>query len=87
MTKMTHRINLTIVVKVVDLDTSHIYSPNHMVGMDKISSNEACKLKCFGMRPTSFVPFQYLHLWFHYANNLDRLFLHNFIINTTIFSI
>ncbi len=34
---MTHRINLTIVVKVVDLDTSHIYSCNHMVGMDKIS--------------------------------------------------
>jgi len=60
MSKMTHRTNLTIVVKVVDLDTSRIYSPNHMVGMDKISSNEACKLKCFGMRPTSFVPFQHL---------------------------
>ncbi len=47
MTKITHRTNLTIVVKVVDLDTSRIYSPNHMVGMDKISSNEACKAKMF----------------------------------------
>ncbi len=39
MTKMTCRINLTIVVKVIDLDISHIYNCNHMVGMDKISSN------------------------------------------------
>jgi hypothetical protein len=44
MTKMTHRTDLTIVVKIVDLDISHIYSPNHMVGMDKISSSEACRL-------------------------------------------
>jgi hypothetical protein len=39
MTQITHRTNLTIVVKVVDLDTSHIYSDNHMVGVDKISSS------------------------------------------------
>jgi len=39
MTKMTCRINLTIVVKVIDSDISHIYNCNHMVGMDKISSN------------------------------------------------
>jgi hypothetical protein len=39
MTKMTRRINLTIVVKVVDLDISCIYNHNHMVGMDKISSS------------------------------------------------
>jgi hypothetical protein len=87
MTKMTHRTNLTIVVKVVDLDTSRIYSPNHMVGMDKISFNEACKLKCFEVRPTSFVPFQHLKFLVHYANNLDRLFLHNILIKITIFSI
>jgi hypothetical protein len=35
MIKMTRRTNLTVVVKVVDLDTSHIYSHNHMVGIDK----------------------------------------------------
>ncbi len=40
MTKMTQRTNLNVVVKVVDLDTSCIYSHNHMVGMDKISSND-----------------------------------------------
>jgi hypothetical protein len=57
MTKMTHMTNLTIVVKVVDLDTSRIYSPNPMVGMEKISSNEACKLKCFGMRLTIVMTF------------------------------
>ncbi len=38
MTKMTHRTNPTIVVKIVDLDTSRIYS--HMVRMDKISSSD-----------------------------------------------
>ncbi len=38
--KMTRRTNPTIVVKVIDLDTSHIYSYNHMVGMDKISSSD-----------------------------------------------
>jgi hypothetical protein len=37
---MTCRINLTIVVNVVDLDTSRIYSSNHMVGMDKIFSSD-----------------------------------------------
>ncbi len=35
MTKMTQRINSTIVIKEVDLDTSRIYSRNHMVEMDK----------------------------------------------------
>jgi hypothetical protein len=40
MIKMTCKINLTIVIKVVDLNTSHIYSRNHMVGMDKTFSNE-----------------------------------------------
>jgi hypothetical protein len=37
MTKMTRKTNLTIVVKVVDLDINHIYNHNHMVGWDKIS--------------------------------------------------
>jgi len=40
MIKMTCKINLTIVIKVVDLNTSHIYNCNHMVGMDKNFSNE-----------------------------------------------
>jgi hypothetical protein len=40
MTKMTHRTNPIVVVKEVDLDTSHIYSHNHMIGIDKISSSE-----------------------------------------------
>ncbi len=35
MTKMTQRINPTIVIKEVDLDISRIYSCNHMVEMDK----------------------------------------------------
>jgi len=39
MIKMTCRTNLTIVIKVVDLDINRIYSHNHMVGMDKISSS------------------------------------------------
>ncbi len=39
MTKMTHRTNLIIVVKVIHLDTSRIYNHNHMVGMDKIFSS------------------------------------------------
>ncbi len=33
---MTHKINSTIVVKVVDLDTNYIYSRNQIVGMDKL---------------------------------------------------
>ncbi len=37
---MTHRTNLTIVVKIIDLNTSCIYSDNHMVGMDKISFSD-----------------------------------------------
>ncbi len=36
---MTCRTNLTIVVKVVDLNINHIYSHNYMVGMDKTSSS------------------------------------------------
>ncbi len=40
MSKMTHRTNPTIVVKVVDLDISRIYSHSlFMVKMNKISSN------------------------------------------------
>jgi hypothetical protein len=39
MIKMTCRINPPIVVKVVNLDISRIYSCNHMVEMDKISSS------------------------------------------------
>ncbi len=39
MTKMTCRTNPTVVVKVIDLDINQIYNYNHMVGMDKISSN------------------------------------------------
>jgi len=39
MTKMTHRTNLTILIKVVDLDTICIYSHNLIVGMDKIYFN------------------------------------------------
>jgi hypothetical protein len=37
---MTHRTSKTIDVKVVDLDINQLYSHNHMVRMDKISSNE-----------------------------------------------
>jgi hypothetical protein len=37
---MTHRTKPTIVVKEVDLNISCIYSHNHMVGMDKISSSD-----------------------------------------------
>ncbi len=40
MINMIHRTNITIDVKIVDLDINHLYSCNHMVGMDKISSNE-----------------------------------------------
>jgi hypothetical protein len=39
MTKMTHRISLPLVAKLVNLHTSHIYSHNHRVGMDNIFSN------------------------------------------------
>jgi hypothetical protein len=35
MTKMIQRINPTILIKEVDLDTSRIYSRNQMVEMDK----------------------------------------------------
>jgi hypothetical protein len=37
---MTHRTNPIVVVKEVDLDISHIYSHNHIVGMDKIFSSD-----------------------------------------------
>ncbi len=36
---MTCKTKLIEVVKVVDLDTSHIYNYNHMFRMDKISSS------------------------------------------------
>jgi hypothetical protein len=39
MSKMTRRTNPIVVIKEVDMDISHIYSCNHMVGLDKISSN------------------------------------------------
>jgi hypothetical protein len=35
---MTCKTNPTAVVK-IDLDISHIHNSNHMVGMDKVSSN------------------------------------------------
>jgi hypothetical protein len=37
---MTCKTNLTIVVKLVDLDIYHIYGCNHMVEMNKISFSE-----------------------------------------------
>jgi hypothetical protein len=40
MIKMTHRTNLTIVVKTIDLNTNRIYSHIHMVGMEKISFSD-----------------------------------------------
>jgi hypothetical protein len=33
-------VNLIVIIKIIDLDISHIYNHNHMVGMDKIFSNE-----------------------------------------------
>ncbi len=39
MIKIACRTNLTIVVKAIDLNISRIYSYNHMVGIDKISSS------------------------------------------------
>ncbi len=39
MTKMAHRTNPITVVRVVDLDSSCIYSYNHMVIMNKISAS------------------------------------------------
>jgi len=36
---MTRKTNLTIIVKVIDLDTSNIYGHNLMVGMDKKINN------------------------------------------------
>jgi hypothetical protein len=40
MTTLTHRIELPLVVKLIDLDTSCMGSHNHKVGMDNISSND-----------------------------------------------
>ncbi len=37
---MTCKNNPIVVVKILDLDISHIYSHNHMVGMDKIYSSD-----------------------------------------------
>jgi hypothetical protein len=42
---MTHKTNPTVIVEVIDLDTSHVYNRNHMVGMNKISSSDFCYLK------------------------------------------
>jgi hypothetical protein len=42
---MARRTNPIVVVKEIDLDTSRIYICNHMVGMDKISSNESLTWK------------------------------------------
>ncbi len=39
MTTLTHRIELPLVTKLVNLDTSRMGSRNHRVGMDNISSN------------------------------------------------
>jgi hypothetical protein len=36
---MTPKTNLIVIVNVIDLDISCIYSCNHMVRMDKISSS------------------------------------------------
>jgi hypothetical protein len=36
---MTRKTNLTIIVKVIDLDSSNIYGRNLMVGMDKKKCN------------------------------------------------
>jgi hypothetical protein len=47
MTQITHKTNLTIVVKIIDLDTSHIYNDNHMVGIDKIFSSVCVDLLGF----------------------------------------
>jgi hypothetical protein len=47
---MTHKINPIVVVKVVDLDISRIYSHNHMVGMDNFFSNEwTFKVEKYGL--------------------------------------
>jgi hypothetical protein len=39
MIKISHRTNLIIVIKKIDLDTSCIYSCNCVVGIDKLSSS------------------------------------------------
>ncbi len=54
---MTFRTNPTIVVKIIDLDTIHIYSRNHMVEMDKISFSVGRLQFSNSMKPiTSFSP-------------------------------
>jgi hypothetical protein len=40
MITLTCRIELLLVAKLVDLDTSHMGSHNHKVGMDNISSSD-----------------------------------------------
>ncbi len=37
---MTCKINLIVIIKIIDLNISHINSCNHIVGMDKIFSSE-----------------------------------------------
>ncbi len=41
---MTRRIDSIVVIKVNDLNIPHIYSCNHMVGMEKISSSDFIEL-------------------------------------------
>jgi hypothetical protein len=41
---MTHRIDLIVVIKVIDLNINQIYSCNHMVGMKNISSSDFIEL-------------------------------------------
>jgi hypothetical protein len=47
---MTRKTNLILVIKVVDLNTSHIYSCNYMVGMDKIFSSDLIELLMYTTR-------------------------------------
>ncbi len=37
---MTCKINLIVIIKIIDLNISRIYNCNHVVGMDKIFSSE-----------------------------------------------
>jgi hypothetical protein len=76
MTKMTHRTNLIVVARVVNLNTSRIYNYNHMVIMDKISSNEISEGKSkgniylWGLIWTNFIRKVLTHINFHLWANL-----------------
>jgi len=63
---MTCRTNLIVVIKLVHLDISCIYSCNHMVGMDKIFSSETrpktSMTSYIGNCFSSFKKMLYLHL-------------------------